>query len=156
MIGTVHVLLVEDNPADVDLTREMLASSKFDVKLSVAKDGGEAIDFLSSVANGPEAGHPTLILLDLNLPRKDGRQVLGVLKGQDEFRRIPVIILSSSDSDRDVTSCYNLGANCYMVKPIDLQAYRELVRILEGFWLGAAKLPQHEGHSMATGIGYAN
>lgn len=118
--------------------------------------GGEAIDFLSSAANGPKAGHPTLILLDLNLPRKDGRQVLGLLKSQDEFRRIPAIILSSSDSDRDVTSCYSLGANCYMVKPIDLQAYRELVRTLEGFWLGAAKLPQHEGHSIATGIGYAN
>ncbi len=156
MIGSVHVLLVEDNAADVDLTRETLASTKFDIKLSVARDGVEAIDFLSRAMNGSEPGHPTLILLDLNLPRKDGRQVLGVLKGQDEFRRIPVIILSSSDSDRDITSCYHLGANCYIVKPVDLQAYRELVQTLESFWLGAARLPQHEGHSTATGVGYGH
>jgi two-component system, chemotaxis family, response regulator Rcp1 len=154
MIGAIHVLLVEDNEADVDLTRETLASTKFDIKLSVARDGVEAIDFLSGATNGPEAGHPTLVLLDLNLPRKDGRQVLGVLKGNDQFRRIPVIILSSSDSEKDVTSCYHLGANCYIVKPVDLQAYRALVRTLESFWLGAAELPQHEGHSMTTGVGF--
>jgi len=118
MIGSIHVLLVEDNAADVDLTRETLASTTFDIKLSVARDGVEAIDFLSDAVNGSAPGHPTLILLDLNLPRKDGRQVLGVLKGQDEFRRIPVIILSSSDSEKDITSCYNLGANCYIVKPV--------------------------------------
>jgi chemotaxis family two-component system response regulator Rcp1 len=154
MIGAVHVLLVEDNEADVDLTRETLGATKFDIRFSVARDGVEAIDFLNGAANGPEAGHPTLILLDLNLPRKDGRHVLGVLKGNDQFRRIPVIVLSSSDSEKDVTSCYNLGANCYMVKPADLQAYRELVQTLESFWLGAATLPQHEGHSMTTGVGF--
>ena len=153
MIGSIHVLLVEDNDADVDLTRETLGATQFDSKLSVAKDGVEAIDFLSRAVNGSQPGQPTLVLLDLNLPRKDGRQVLGVLKGNDEFRRIPVIILSSSDSEKDVTSCYHLGANCYIVKPVDLQAYRQLVRTLESFWLGAAKLPQHEGHSTATGIG---
>ncbi len=150
--------LVEDNAADVDLTRETLASSKFDIKLSVAKDGVEAIDFLSGAANWSEAGsiRPSSCSISICRGRMAARSS-AVLKGQDEFtaytgrsfclRRIP---------NSDITSCYNLGANCYMVKPIDLQAYRELVRTLEGFWLGAAKLPQHEGHSIATGIGYAN
>ncbi len=156
MIGSIHVLLVEDNAADVDLTRETLAATKFDIKLSVAKDGVEAIDFLTGMGSWSEPGHPTLILLDLNLPRKDGRQVLGVLKGHDELRRIPVVILSSSDSEKDITSCYNLGANCYIVKPVDLHAYRALVRTLEDFWLGAAKLPQRDGHSIATGVGYGH
>jgi two-component system response regulator len=96
MISAIHILLVEDNAADVDLTREALASTKFDIKLSVAKDGVEAIDFLNGAGTWSEPGHPTLILLDLNLPRKDGRQVLAVIKGHDEFRRIPVVILSSS------------------------------------------------------------
>ena len=156
MIGAVHVLLVEDNAADVDLTRKTLASTKFDIRLSVAKDGVEAIDFLNGVGSWLESGHPTLILLDLNLPRKDGRQVLGVLKSHDELRRIPVVILSSSNSEKDITSCYHLGANCYIVKPVDLHAYRALVRTLEDFWLGAAKLPQRDGHSVATSVGYGH
>jgi two-component system response regulator len=156
MMDEIHVLLVEDNEADVDLTRETLAATRFDVKLSVAKDGVEAIDFLCGQGSWSEPGHPTLILLDLNLPRKDGRQVLGVLKSDDQFRRIPVIVLSSSDSEKDITSCYHLGANSYMVKPNDLAAYRALVQTLEDFWLGAAKLPRREGHSVATGIGYGH
>jgi DNA-binding response OmpR family regulator len=90
------------------------------------------------------------------LPRKDGRQVLAVLKANDEFRRIPVVVLSSSDSEKDITNCYDLGANCYIVKPHDLQAYRAVVRMLEDFWLGAVSLPRREGHSNATGIGYAH
>jgi chemotaxis family two-component system response regulator Rcp1 len=156
MLSGVHVILVEDNEADVDLTREALVSTEFDIKLSVARDGVEAIDFLQSAGSWSEPGRRTLILLDLNLPRKDGRQVLGVLKSDDQLRRIPVIVLSSSDSEKDVTSCYQLGANCYMVKPYDLAAYRTLVRSLHDFWLGAAKLPRREGHSTATGIGYGH
>jgi CheY-like chemotaxis protein len=154
MINTINVLLVEDNAADVDLTREMLSSTKFDIKLSVATDGVEAIDYLNGVGSWSEPGQPTLILLDLNLPRKDGRQVLAVLKSHTELRRIPVVILSSSNSKKDVTSCYHLGANCYIVKPVELDAYRALVRRLEDFWLGSAELPQREGHSMATRIGF--
>ena len=150
----IHVLLVEDNEADVELTRDMLATNQFDIKVSVAKDGIEAIDFLNGAGSWSEPGHPTLVLLDLNLPRKDGRQVLAVLKSHDELRRIPVVVLSSSDSEKDITSCYHLGANCYMVKPIDLQAYRTIVRTLEDYWLGAASLPHREGHSDATRIGY--
>jgi chemotaxis family two-component system response regulator Rcp1 len=154
MNNTINILLVEDNAADVDLTREMLSSTKFDIKLSVATDGVEAIDYLNGVGSWSEPGQPTLILLDLNLPRKNGREVLAVLKSHDELRRIPVIILSSSNSKKDVTSCYNLGANCYIVKPVELDAYRGLVQRLEDFWLGAAELPHREGHSMATRIGF--
>jgi two-component system, chemotaxis family, response regulator Rcp1 len=154
MTETIYVLLVEDNAADVDLTREMLSSTKFNIKLSVATDGVEAIDYLNGVGSWLEPGHPTLILLDLNLPRKDGRQVLAVLKNHDELRRIPVVILSSSNSKKDITSCYHLGANCYIVKPVELQAYRAIVRTLEDFWLGSAELPHREGHSVATRIGF--
>ena len=150
----IHVLLVEDNAADVDLTRETLDLAKFDGKLSVVRDGVEAIEFLNRVGSWEQSGQPTLILLDLNLPRKDGRQVLAVLKSDDQFRRIPVVVLSCSDSEDDITNCYHLGANCYIVKPVDLQAYREIVRALERFWLGAVTLPRRDGHSSATQIGY--
>jgi chemotaxis family two-component system response regulator Rcp1 len=109
---------------------------------------------LNGVGNWSEPGQPTLILLDLNLPRKDGRQVLAVLKSHDELRRIPVVVLSSSNSKKDVTSCYHLGANCYIVKPVDLDAYRALVRRLEDFWLGLVELPYREGHSIATRISF--
>jgi len=154
MIHGIHVLLVEDNAADIDLTRETLASTKFNITLSVAKDGVEALELLHGAGNWSQPGYPTLILLDLNLPRKDGRQVLAVIKTDDLLRRIPVVVLSSSDSEKDITNCYNLGANCYIVKPVELRAYRAIVRTLEDFWLGAAALPRREGHSEASAIGY--
>lgn len=156
MINAIHVLLVEDNAADVDLTREMLMSTGPGLDISVAADGVEAIDMLQRQGVWPALGQPTLVLLDLNLPRKDGRHVLSVIKSDDELRRIPVVILSSSDSDKDITSCYNLGANCYIVKPANLAQYRALVRTLKEFWLDAVKLPRNEGHSDATRIGYGD
>lgn len=149
----VHVLLVEDNPADADLTSEVLTES-IEVQVSLAKDGVEALEMLDKDGNWSEQGRPTLILLDLNLPRKDGRQVLTILKTHDLLRRIPVVILSSSESDRDITSCYELGANCYITKPVDLQTFRATVRSVEEFWLGRARLPRREGHSIATKIEY--
>jgi two-component system, chemotaxis family, response regulator Rcp1 len=149
----IHVLLVEDNEADIELTRETLGLNALSIKLSVAKDGVEALAFLNSAGSWSEPGQPTLILLDLNLPRTDGRQVLAVIKAHDELRRIPVVVLSSSDSERDVANCYHLGANCYMVKPLDLKSYRSIIRKLEDYWLGAATLPRRDGHSSATQIG---
>lgn len=149
----IHVLLVEDNPADADLTSETLMQSA-DVQVSLAKDGVEALELLEKDGDWSEQGRPTLILLDLNLPRKDGRQVLAVLKTHDELRRIPIVILSSSESDKDITSCYELGANCYITKPVDLQAFRTTVRSVEEFWLGRATLPRRSGHSDATRRGY--
>ena len=114
-------------------TREMLASSRFEIRLSVAIDGVEAMELLNASMRGAPTSRPTLILLDLNLPRKDGRQVLAIIKSDDIFRRIPVIVLSSSDSQMDITNCYDLGANCYIVKPSELRTYRDIVRTLEDF-----------------------
>jgi CheY-like chemotaxis protein len=153
MTNTIHILLVEDNEADVELTRETL-SSNFEIKLSVAIDGAEALDFLIGKGNWSEPGCPTMVLLDLNLPRKDGRQVLAFMKSDDLLRRIPVVVLSSSESEKDITNCYDLGANSYIVKPIGLAGYRAAVQKLEEFWLGTATLPRREGHSDATRIGY--
>jgi two-component system, chemotaxis family, response regulator Rcp1 len=147
-----HILLVEDNPADADLTSETLAEC-LDVDISLAKDGVEALEILNNDGSWSAQGRPTLILLDLNLPGKDGRQVLAVLKTHALLRRIPVVILSSSDSDRDITSCYELGANCFITKPLDLQAFRDTVRMVEQFWLGRARLPRRDGHTMETRIG---
>ena len=152
MPRSIHVLLVEDNPADADLTCETLAESN-DVDLSVAKDGVEALELLHNDGSWSEQGRPTLILLDLNLPRKDGRQVLAVLKTHDLLRRIPVVVLSSSESETDITSCYELGANCYITKSVDLQSFRAMVRSVEQFWLGKAKLPRRDGHTNATRVG---
>jgi two-component system, chemotaxis family, response regulator Rcp1 len=150
----IHVLIIEDNPADADLTSDTLTAASDDIQVSLAKDGVEALELLHNDGSWSAQGRPTLILLDLNLPRKDGRQVLAVLKAHDLLRRIPVVILSSSDSDKDVTSCYELGANCYITKPVDLQAYRATVRALEDFWLSRARLPRRDGHSIETRIGH--
>ena len=150
---SIHILLVEDNPADADLICETLKAANENIDISVAKDGAEAIDLLHKDGSWSGPGRPTLILLDLNLPRKDGRQVLAVLKAHDLLRRIPVVIMSASESEKDITSCYHLGANCYINKPGDLQAYRAVVRALEEFWLGKVKLPRREGHSAGTRIG---
>jgi len=149
MIKSIHVLLIEDNPADADLTRESLEASRFNIEISVAKDGEEAIEFL-----GNADGRPTMILLDLNLPRKDGRQVLAIIKSDDVLRRIPILVLSSSDSEKDITSCYELGANCYITKPADLKAYRAIVGTLEEFWFNTATLPARIGHTIATRVAY--
>lgn len=148
----IHILLVEDNVADADLASEILTES-LDVDISLAKDGVEALEILNNDGSWSAQGRPTLILLDLNLPRKDGRQVLAILKAHALLRRIPVVILSSSDSDKDITACYELGANCYITKPPDLQAYCETVRLVEEFWLGRARLPRRDGHTMESRIG---
>ena len=152
MTKSIRILIVEDNPADIDLITDILAA-RDDVEISSAKDGVEALQRLNEDGAWHEAGRPTLILLDLNLPRKDGRHVLAVLKGDDVLRKIPVVILSSSESDIDIIGCYHLGANSYLTKPVTLADYRATVRSIETFWLGSAKLPRREGHSVATRIG---
>lgn len=153
MRKSIHILMVEDNPADADLAIEILKSTNNNIDVSVARDGVEALELLENDGNWCDQGRPTLIVLDLNLPRKDGRQVLAIIKTHDLLRRIPVVILSSSDSDRDVTGCYELGANCYIAKPGDLQAYRAVVRSLEEFWLGKVTLPRRDGHSLDVSLG---
>jgi len=137
----IHVLLVEDNPADADLTRETLETSKLHLELSVAIDGIEAMRFLRREGEHAGASRPDLILLDLNLPKKDGRQILSEIKADDAFRRIPIVILTSSDAERDVAQSYALGANCYVTKPVDLKAFQAIVQAVEDFWFTVVTLP---------------
>ena len=141
MENPIHVLLVEDNPADADLTRETLETSKLRLELSVAMDGIEAMRFLRREGEHVAAPRPDLILLDLNLPKKDGRQILIEIKADSQFRRIPVVILTSSDAERDVAQSYALGANCYVTKPVDLKAFQAIVQAVEDFWFTVVKLP---------------
>ena len=143
MESNIHVLLVEDNPADADLTRETLETSKLHLALSVAIDGIEAMRFLRREGEYAGVPRPDLILLDLNLPKKDGRQILSEIKADSEFRRIPIVILTSSDAERDVAQSYALGANCYVTKPVDLKAFQAIVQAVEDFWFTVVKLPVH-------------
>ncbi len=146
----VHILLVEDNPANADLTCEAFAAGRIKPEMSVVKDGVEALALLASRRT---EWRPTMILLDLILPRKDGRHVLAILKADDELPRIPIVVLSSSDREDDIANCYQLGANCYIAKPLDLQGLRNVVSEIEGFWLNTPTLPPHLGHTMGTRIG---
>lgn len=151
MAEAIHVLLVEDNPGDADLTRESLESSKLEIDLTVAVNGSQAVDMLHK--RGPFAGrvNPDLILLDLNLPGLDGRAVLSDIKRDDELRHIPVCMLTSSAAEVDVLECYKLGANCYVVKPIDFKTSQGILRAVESFWFETAKLPQRAGNTNLGG-----
>jgi chemotaxis family two-component system response regulator Rcp1 len=138
---TVELLLVEDNPGDVRLTQEALKSGQVPVHLSVARDGVEALDFLRRKARFRNAPKPDLILLDLNLPRKNGREVLSEIKSDPELRRIPVLIMTTSRAEQDVNRAYSLNANCYITKPMDLDEFLRIVRAIEDFWLKTVTLP---------------
>lgn len=137
----IQVLLVEDNPADADLALETLAMSKLHLEISVVIDGTKALDFLFRRGEYENALRPDLILLDLNLPKVSGRQVLSVLKENEELKAIPVVILTSSSAELDIAESYHLGANCYVTKPVDLQAFQTIVTAVEGFWFTVVKLP---------------
>ncbi len=138
----IEILLVEDNPADVRLTREALKEEKLTNNLSVVSDGIEAMAFLRR--EGPYAGarRPDLILLDLNLPRKDGREVLEEVKSDPDFKVIPVVVLTSSKAEEDIVRSYRLHANCYISKPVDLSQFLEVVRSIQEFWLTIVRLPR--------------
>ena len=141
MTRPIQVLLVEDNPADADLMRETIETSKLHLDLSVVKDGVEAIQYLRGEGGYANAPRPDLILLDLNLPRMNGRQVLANVKGDADLRGIPVVVLTSSGAEQDIVQSYNLGANCYVIKPVDLKAFQSIVRQVEDFWFTVVKLP---------------
>ena len=148
---TLEILLVEDNPGDVRLTREALREGSIDNHLSVARDGVEALAFLRRQGEFVNANRPDMILLDLNLPRKDGREVLAEIKVDEELRRIPVVVLSTSQDEQDIARSYDLHANCYIAKPVDLEQFIGVVRSIEEFWLGVVKLPgAGDGHGTAT------
>ena len=140
--GAFEILLVEDNPGDVLLMKEGLGRVESRTHLSVARDGVEALRFLRRESPFEDAARPDLILLDLNLPRKDGRDVLAEVKSDRELRRIPVIVLTTSTHEQDVLSAYELHANCYITKPIDLEQFLGVVRSIECFWLSVAELPR--------------
>jgi chemotaxis family two-component system response regulator Rcp1 len=139
------MLLVEDNPGDVDLAREALSGSKIHNDLMVVDDGMKAMEFLRREGPYADAPRPDLILLDLNLPRKDGREVLAEIKGDPDLKRIPVVILTMSKDEEDVLTSYNLHANCFITKPIDLTQFMKVVKSIEDFWLTIVKLPPN-GH----------
>lgn len=137
----IEILLVEDNPGDVRLTQEALKENKIRNNLHVAKDGVEAMKFLRRMNGHAAAPRPDLILLDLNLPKKDGREVLTEIKTDEKLRSIPVVILTTSDAEDDVAKAYQMYANCYVRKPIDLNRFIEVVKIIENFWLSIVELP---------------
>jgi two-component system, chemotaxis family, response regulator Rcp1 len=138
----VEILLVEDNPGDVRLTVEALREGKVRNHLSVATDGVEAMAFLRREGKHADAVRPDLILLDLNLPRKDGRQVLSEIKADEDLRMIPVVILTTSKADEDILRSYDLHANCYVTKPVDLDQFITVVKSIEDFWLTIVALPK--------------
>lgn len=140
-VRQVEILLVEDNPGDVRLTMEALKEGKLSNNLSTVKDGVEAIAFLRREGQYINAVRPDLILLDLNLPRKDGREVLAELKQDSELRRIPIIVLTTSQAEQDILKTYDLHANCYITKPVDLDQFMTVVRSIENFWLTLVQLP---------------
>jgi CheY-like chemotaxis protein len=137
----VEILLVEDNPGDVRLTQEALKDSKLVNKLHVVGDGDEALAFLRKQNEHANAPRPDLIVLDLNLPKKSGREVLAEIKEDPDLRRIPVVVLTISTSEGDVLETYDLHANCFITKPIGLEQFVEVVRSIEDFWLSIVRLP---------------
>lgn len=138
----VEILLVEDNPGDILLTVEALKEGKVYNNLSVAKDGVEAMAFLCREGRHADAPRPDLILLDLNLPKKGGREVLAELKQHSNLRRIPVIVLTTSQAEQDILKSYDLHANCYITKPVELDDFITIVRSIENFWFTIVQLPQ--------------
>jgi len=137
----IEILLVEDNPADVRMTVEILKETKVRNTLTVAGDGNEALDLLHRTGKYGQAARPDLILLDLDLPRKGGKQVLAEIKADPILRRIPVVILTSSKAEEDIVQSYSLYANCYVTKPIGLERFVKVVKSIEDFWLTIVKLP---------------
>ena len=137
----IEILLVEDNPADVRLTQEALKEGKVRNNLFVARDGVEALEFLRRQGPHANATKPDLILLDLNLPRKDGREVLADIKNDDTLRSIPVVVLTTSSAEADILKSYNLHANCYITKPVDLEQFVQVIKSIDDFWLTVVRLP---------------
>jgi two-component system, chemotaxis family, response regulator Rcp1 len=138
---TFDILLVEDNPGDARLAQEALKEGRVPSRLKVVVDGVEAMNYLRRESAYGDAPRPHLVLLDLNLPRKDGRQVLAEMKADPELRRIPVVVLTTSQADQDIMRSYDLHANCYITKPVDLDRFISVVRSIEEYWCSVVTLP---------------
>jgi chemotaxis family two-component system response regulator Rcp1 len=141
---SIEVLLVEDDLGDVELTKEAIEATRLAVKLSVVRDGEEAMAYLRKEGNYADAASPDLVLLDLNMPRKDGREVLHDMKDDPILTHIPVVVLTTSDSDEDIMKSYDLGANCYVTKPVGLEQFMKVVQSIGDFWFMFVKLPNME------------
>jgi len=142
-VGTpIEVLLVEDSPGDVRLTREAFKDARVLINLQVASDGKEAMSYLKREGEHAHASRPDLILLDLNLPKKDGREVLEEIKQSPVLKTIPVVILTTSASETDILRSYRLHANCYITKPVDLDGFLKVIKSIDSFWLSVVKLPR--------------
>lgn len=144
--STIDILLAEDNPGDVRLTQEAFKEGRLQNNLYVVKDGMEALAFLRKEGQYQTVPTPDLMLLDLNMPRMDGREVLREVKSNPRLKHIPIIILTSSDAEADVLKSYELYANCYITKPVDLDKFLQVVRKIEDFWLSIVHLPPKKGH----------
>lgn len=140
-LPTLKILLVEDNPGDIRLMKEALREGKLASELSVVENGEDAVAFLHRTGKYSAAPRPDLIFLDLNLPKKDGREVLADIKKDEILRRIPVVVLTTSEAEKDVFKAYDLHANCYVKKPVDLDSFLSVVRACEDFWLTIVRLP---------------
>jgi CheY-like chemotaxis protein len=140
-LAPVDILLVEDNPGDVLLIQQALRDNKIQIRLHVVHDGEAALQFLHGEGIYRDAVRPDLILLDLNLPRKDGRQVLAEVKADPNLRSIPIVVLTSSHAEEDIARAYNLNANCYVQKPLDLEQFNKVVHSIESFWFTIVNLP---------------
>jgi len=141
----IDVLLVEDDAADVELTMEGLLAAKMMVNLHVVDDGDKALKFLKKEHPYADAVRPDIILLDLNMPRKNGKETLQEIKADVTLRSIPVVVLTTSDAEGDIVKCYDLGANCYITKPIGFEAFTKVVGMIEEFWFTIVKMPPKEG-----------
>ena len=144
-IYPIEILLVEDNPGDVRLTQEALREGKVKNNLHVARDGVEALAFLRREGIHKDATRPDLVLLDLNLPRKDGREVLEEIKADPALKMIPVVVLTTSSAENDILNTYSLHANCYITKPVDLEQFVKVVKSIDDFWLTVVRLPSERG-----------
>lgn len=141
MTHPIRVLLVEDNPGDAELTKETLEAGKLHLSIDVVNDGARAIDYLLHHPPYESTPAPDLVLLDLNLPKLPGDAVLAEMRRRDDLRRIPVVILTSSDAELDIVNSYTLGANCYITKPVGIAEFQKIVRTVEAFWFTVVKLP---------------
>lgn len=140
----IHILLVEDNEGDVILTKEALADVKVTNKVSVSRDGEQAIKYLNKAIEDPDLLVPDLILLDINLPKVDGKEVLNYIKNNPDLKKIPVVMLTTSSSERDIVDSYNNFANCFISKPVDLDKFFDVVKMIEDFWITIVKLPSKD------------
>jgi chemotaxis family two-component system response regulator Rcp1 len=138
----INLLLVDDDPGDVDLTLEVMSLSKLKLNINVVEDGVKAISYLQKEGSYREATSPDLILLDLNMPRKNGREVLDFIKNDDTLKTIPVVILTTSDNEEDIERTYELGASCYVTKPVGLEEFQKVVKAFDEFWFTVVKFPK--------------